>query len=83
MATLNIKDPEVYRLARELATRRRTTATGAVRDALREALERDRQDRQGRAGMAERILVVGRRSAARPEAFATDDELYDERGLPR
>lgn len=83
MATLNIKDPEVYRLARALAASRRTTATGAVREALREALERDRRQGADRQGMAERILFIGRRSAARPVPFATDTEVYDERGLPR
>ncbi len=80
MPTLNIKDPEVYRLAKELAARRRTSATGAVREALREALERDRADRDG---VAERLLALGRRSAARAEPVLTDEDLYDERGLPR
>ena len=42
MPTLNIKDPEVYQLASELARRRDTSMTGAVRDALTEALERTR-----------------------------------------
>ena len=79
MPTLNIKDPEVYRLARELAGRRGTSATGAVRDALREALERDERSRDG---VAERLLQIGRRSAARPEPFSGED-LYDDRGLPR
>lgn len=80
MPTLNIKDPEVYRLAQALASRRGTTATGAVREALREALGRDLECREGRA---ERLLAIGRRSASRPEPFATDADLYDERGLPR
>lgn len=80
MPTLNIKDPEVWRLAKLLATRRRTSATGAVREALREALERD-DSRSG--GMSERLIEIGRRSSARPEPFGTDIELYDERGLPR
>ena len=38
MPTLNLKDPEVYRLARELAERRGTSMTAAVRAALVEAL---------------------------------------------
>lgn len=80
MATLNIKDPEVHRMAHELATRRHTTATGAVRDALREALQREQRSREG---MVERLRQIGRRSAARPEPFLTDDDLYDEHGLPR
>lgn len=80
MATMNIKDPEVRELAMQLAARRGTTATGAVRQALREALERDASER---AGMAERLMAIGRASAARPEPFLTDADLYDEMGLPR
>lgn len=80
MPTLNIKDPEVYVLARRLAERRHTSATGAVREALREALERDSARREG---VAERLLAIGARSAAQPEPFLTDQDLYDERGLPR
>lgn len=81
MATLNIKDPEVHAMAHELARLRHTSATGAVRDALREALVAER--RSSRAGMAKQLLEIGRRSAARPEPFLADDDLYDENGLPR
>lgn len=80
MPTLNIKDPEVYRLAAALAARRGTSMTRAVRQALEEAAERDRARRDG---LAERLLEIGRRSAARPGPVLTDDDLYDERGLPR
>lgn len=80
MPTLNIKDPEVYRLASELAQRRGTSMTGAVRAALEESLAASRSSRQG---VAERILEIARRSAAIDTPFLTDDDLYDERGLPR
>jgi len=84
MATMNIKDPEVRELARQLAERRRTSLTDAVRQALAETLERDRSSR---AGMAEKLLEIGRRARAEADAagvvFLTDDDLYDERGLPR
>jgi antitoxin VapB len=80
VATLNIKDPEVYRLAGLLAKRRGTTMTGAVREALREAVDRSTEQREG---IAEALMEIGRRSAARPEPFLTDDDLYDERGLPK
>lgn len=79
MPTLNIKDPEVYRLAAALAARRGTSMTGAVRQALEEAVEHDRAARDGRV---ERILEIGRRSAARGGPIVTDDDLYDEHGLP-
>jgi antitoxin VapB len=78
--TLNIKDPEVYRLAAELARRRGTTMTGAVRQALAEALDDSTGSREG---IAERLMEIARRSAAKDAPFLTDDDLYDERGLPR
>lgn len=79
---MNIKDPEVRELARQLAERRRTNLTDAVRQALTEALERDRSSR---AGMADRLLEIGRRSREEfgTAQILTDDHLYDERGLPR
>lgn len=80
MATMNIKDPEVRELAMELARRRHTTATGAVRDALREALARDVVSREG---LAEKLLLIGRESAALNEPFFSDVDLYDETGAPR
>lgn len=78
--TLNIKDPEVYRLAAELARRRGTTMTGAVREALEEAIGASRRSREG---MSERLLEIGRRAAAKGGPYLTDDDLYDERGLPK
>jgi antitoxin VapB len=82
--TLNIKDPEVYRLAQELARRRGTSMTGAVREALEEAARRDDVDRQARF---EALMELSRRSAEKIEregiVFLTDDDLYDDKGLPR
>jgi antitoxin VapB len=80
--TMNIKDPEVRELARQLAERRRTSLTDAVRQALRETLERDRASR---AGLAERLLEIGRRSREEfgTAQILTDDDLYDDRGLPK
>ncbi|GAB3498279.1 type II toxin-antitoxin system VapB family antitoxin [Flexivirga lutea] len=84
MATLNIKDPEVHRMAHELATRRHTTATGAVRDALAKALaEDDSATVPDGEEILEKIREIARRSAARPEPFLSDDDLYDENGLPK
>lgn len=81
VATMNIKDPEVHRMAHELARLRHTTATGAVRDALRDALAAEQ--RRSRVGMADRLMEIGRRAAAKPGPYLTDDDLYDENGLPR
>ena len=83
MPTLNIKDPEVHRMARELAARRRTSATGAVREALREALDRDDAARADRVGMAERLRAIAEEAQAIDGPYLTDDDLYDEHGLPR
>lgn len=83
MPTMHIKDPEVHRMARELAVRRSTTATGAVRQALREALARDDDARVGRIGMADRLLAIAEESQAIAGPYLTDDDLYDERGLPQ
>lgn len=78
---MNLKDPEVYRLAHELAQRRGTSMTAAVRAALAEAVERETA-RAPRASL-EDLLAIARRSAGRPEPYLDDDDLYDERGLPR
>jgi antitoxin VapB len=82
--TLNIKDPEVYRLAQELARRRGTSMTGAVRQALEQALSQRAEERATRLA---RLREIGERSAREIEekriVFLTDDDLYDENGLPR
>lgn len=84
MPTLNIKDPEVHRMAHELARRNHTTATGAVRDALAKALaEDDAATTRDSERVLEKIREIARRSAERPEPFLTDDDLYDENGLPK
>lgn len=77
---MNIKDPEVYRLAADLAARRGTSMTGAVREALQEALALPEADR---TGMTERILAIAAEFRAEGGTALTDDDLYDERGLPR
>jgi antitoxin VapB len=80
---LSIKNPEADQLARELAAATGETLTDAVLVALRERLDRERQDR--RPGIASRLrrlaedtsslLVVDRRHP---------DEIigYDEDGVP-
>lgn len=80
MATMNIKDPEVHRLARALAAQRDTSVTGAVREALREALGRHDVARSGTAGRLLRLAEVSRQVA---DPVLTDEEMYDEHGLPR
>lgn len=81
---MNIKDPEVHRLARELADRRHTSLTDAVGQALTEALARERAARED---YVERVLAVARRTRAEMDRLGleplSDDDLYDEQGLPR
>ncbi len=80
---MNIKDPEVRELALKLAERRHTSMTDAVRQSLTEALEREPELVRDREGIAEAIQRIAERSAARPEPFLTDEDLYDEHGLPK
>jgi antitoxin VapB len=80
---LSIKDPETDELARQLAGQTGETLTEAVKNALKERLERKRRDSQ----LSERLLEIGRRCAAEmKEPFHSSDHgdlLYDEAGLPR
>lgn len=84
MATMNIKDPRIHAAARELAQRRGVSMTEAVRQAVDEALAAERAKREG---MAERLMEIGRRAKAKADAegyvWPTDDDLYDEDGLPQ
>jgi antitoxin VapB len=83
--SLNIKTEEAHRLARELAALTGESVTAAVTGALRERLDRVRQQRNG--SLADRLLVIGKDCAARlKEPFRSIDHgdlLYNEHGLPR
>ena len=84
--SLNIKNDETCRLARELADLTGESMTGAVTVALRERLEREKHDRS----VEERkkaIRAIAERCAKGlrpgPSAVEHGDLLYDERGLPK
>lgn len=85
MATMNIKDPAIHDAAQRLARARGVSMTEAVRQAIDEALERTSIVRDD--AWMERILAIGREARAKADALGirplTDDEMYDERGLPR
>ena len=66
---MNIKDPEVHAMARELAERRSTSVTDAVRQALRAELERCPSPERPEAIEA-RKAAIRRRSALTPSAPA-------------
>ncbi len=84
--SLNIKNPETYRLAKELADETGESVTTAVTEAIRERLERIRRTEDG-AGMAERIHAIAADMRARlPDDFFDVEHgelLYDEDGLPK
>ena len=82
---LSLKDPEVDRLAREVAARTGETLTAAVAAALRERLAR-LKGRRRRRPLREELREIARRCAALPTLdHRSADEIvgYDERGLPR
>jgi antitoxin VapB len=83
--SLNIKNEKTHRLARELARLTGENMTVAVGEAIRERLERVRDNTK--EGLAERILQIGRECAAHLKepykSMDIDEFLYDEKGLPK
>lgn len=81
--SLNVKDPEVYRLAHAVAKATGETMTRAVKEALRERFER-LQARRGKASVEELLAIAKRASAPVKRPYLDHAEfLYDERGLPK
>lgn len=81
MPDLNIKNPETYRLVKELADHTGESMTEAVTTAVRERLERIQRD----FDVAE-VLEMAREIRERLPAGYLDhavDDLYDEDGLPK
>ena len=83
--SLNIKNPDTHRMARELAQLTGESVTAAVTEAVRERL--DRVQKGSKRGLAERLLRIGVDCAAHlPQSARTVDHgemLYDKQGLPR
>lgn len=77
-----LKDPEIDRLARELARLERTSLTEAVRRAL---AQRQKDLTDERAAKRRRVAARLSRIAALPvrDAGDPDDALYDAQGLPK
>lgn len=82
--SLNIKSAEADRLVEALASLTGESKTQAVIEALRERLERQRQQRD-RATLVSDLLAIGARCADHGRRDSRDhgDFLYDEHGLPR
>lgn len=83
--SLNIKNEETCRLARELAERTGESMTAAVTVAVRERLNRIRD--QHDIDLVDRLLAIGKDCAAHlKDPYRSSDHgtlLYDELGLPR
>jgi antitoxin VapB len=82
--SLNIKNPEVDRLARELSERTGESITEVVLNALRERLVRE-DGRNLVLPLKEEILAIGRRCAALPDLDRrSPDEIlgYNADGVP-
>ncbi|MGA9196603.1 MAG: type II toxin-antitoxin system VapB family antitoxin [Pseudolabrys sp.] len=69
---MNIKNKEIYRLAKQLSKLTGESLTTAVTEAVRERL--DRVHREHGVDLAERLLLIGRDCAAHlKEPFRTID----------
>lgn len=90
---LNIKDAETTRMVRELAELTGETQTEVVRKAVQERLAKAKADaeveeRRGKLDYERTLAEIRRiqeevRKHMKPGDFLTDDDLYDERGLPK
>jgi antitoxin VapB len=82
---LNIKNPETYKLAEELARLTGESMTETITQALRERLARLHRQRGER--LADRLERIAKDCAAHlKEPYRSIDHgdlLYDEKGLPR
>jgi antitoxin VapB len=86
--SLNIKHPEVHRLARELADETGESMTEAVLTSLRERLERVRGREEEAAGarLARMLELAALMRERVPVGYFEQDFdalLYDEAGLPK
>jgi len=86
---MNIKDPQVHAMARELAMHRGTSLTDAVRQALRAELDRCLTAAPGQEEATRRQVLLQLLSRCRdlpwPDQRSGSElqaELYDETGLP-
>ncbi len=85
--SLNIKNEETVRLIRELADELHTSMTAAIADAVSARLLEVRRQQPAVEAEAERLLAMwgelGELLGRDYLAQDFDDQLYDERGIPR
>lgn len=83
--SLNIKNEKTHRLAQELASLTGESMTVAVDAAIRERLDRVRENSRG--GMAERLMKIAKECSAHLKepykSMDIDELLYDEKGMPK
>jgi antitoxin VapB len=80
---MNIKNPTVEKLAKELAAETGETMTSAIQKALEERLERLRRERNV-AEKKRRVRELLDSLPPPPPGVTSDhSDLYDEYGLPR
>ena len=82
--SLNIKNEDTHRRAKELARLAGETMTEAVDKAVAERLERLRKKRNTKA-VADRLLEIGRQCSQLPvlDNRSPEEMLYDDYGLPK
>lgn len=81
---ISLKDPETDRLARAVAALTGETLTAAVRNALKERLERERLRRGEITDLVDRLREIGEHLAKQPVLDPrSPDEIvgYDETGM--
>ena len=84
--SINVKNPDVTRLAAELVEFTGETLTEAIGKSIELRLETLKSDAR-RQGMSERLMEISRQAAplwSKENRYKNfDDELYDEFGLPK
>jgi antitoxin VapB len=85
--SLNIKNKDAHKLAKQLARITGESMTEAVTEAVRERLKRVQNEDQRAAKLSDRLLEIGRDCARHlKEPYRSADHgdlLYDEKGLPK
>lgn len=80
--SLNIKDPETDTLARELARLTGKSITEAVKEAIRRDIARTDTTRVEARRRATKAIIDRVHALPLGDAPWTEDDLYDENGLP-
>ncbi|WP_198174285.1 type II toxin-antitoxin system VapB family antitoxin [Mesorhizobium xinjiangense] len=80
---MNIKNPRVEQLAKDLAAETGETMTSAIQGALEEKIERLRRERDVAEKMRQVDEILARIPPPPPGVTSDHSDLYDEWGLPK